>query len=210
LFGDGALQRKVTNAWAQSIEDAGVHRAAAGVTRGPARPLPHLDTIQRAFGRHDVRTVQAHLGRQATEGTHAIGAVAFATGRHVAFAGSPDLRTAAHEAAHVVQQRGGVQLVGGVGQAGDLYEQHADAVADAVSEGRSAEALLAQCPNSVNGAFTHDVVPASAGSDGPTSSTAVQRVRLQSGRWVSDVAGGSFDTKAAKLKAVRPAAAWGR
>jgi hypothetical protein len=40
----------------------------------------------------------------------------YATGNHVAFKGAPNLHTAAHEAAHVVQQRGGVQLKGGVGQ----------------------------------------------------------------------------------------------
>ena len=70
-----------------------------------------------------------------------MGAQAFATGNHVAFAGTPDLHTAAHEAAHVVQQRGGVHLKGGVGEAGDTYEQHADAVADKVVRGESAEAL---------------------------------------------------------------------
>ena len=53
-----------------------------------------------------------------------------------------DLHIAAHEAAHVVQQRGGVQLKGGVGEVGDAYEQHADQVADAVVQGKSAEALL--------------------------------------------------------------------
>jgi hypothetical protein len=42
----------------------------------------------------------------------------------------------------VIQQRGGVQLKGGVGQAGDAHEQHADAVADKVTRGESAEALL--------------------------------------------------------------------
>jgi hypothetical protein len=71
-----------------------------------------------------------------------MGAEAFAAGDHVAFAGSPSLHTAAHEAAHVVQQRGGVQLKGGVGESGDVYEKQADAVADAVVAGKSAEGLL--------------------------------------------------------------------
>jgi hypothetical protein len=71
-----------------------------------------------------------------------MGADAFAMGDHVAFAGAPDLHTAAHEAAHVVQQRAGVQLEGGVGEVGDAYEQHADAVADLVVQGKSSEALL--------------------------------------------------------------------
>ncbi len=55
---------------------------------------------------------------------------------------TPVQQRAAHEAAHVVQQRRGVQLRDGVGQASDAYEQQADAVADAVVAGESAEALL--------------------------------------------------------------------
>jgi hypothetical protein len=42
----------------------------------------------------------------------------------------------------VVQQRAGVHLAGGVGQEGDPYEQHADAVAQRVVAGQSAEDLL--------------------------------------------------------------------
>ena len=73
-----------------------------------------------------------------------MGARAYATGNDVAFQSSPDLHTAAHEAAHVVQQRSGVSLKGGVGQAGDRYEQHADAVADLVVQGKPAERVLGQ------------------------------------------------------------------
>ena len=73
-----------------------------------------------------------------------MGAEAYATGDKVAFAHAPSLHTAAHEAAHVVQQRGGVQLKGGVGAAGDAYEVHADQVADAVVQGKSAEGLLSK------------------------------------------------------------------
>jgi hypothetical protein len=71
-----------------------------------------------------------------------MGARAYASGDAVAFASSPDLHLAAHEAAHVVQQRGGVRLAGGVGREGDEYERHADAVADRVVRGESAEPLL--------------------------------------------------------------------
>src|SRR5678810_542863 len=55
-----------------------------------------------------------------------------------------DLHTAAHEAAHVVQQRGTVQLKGGIGETGDAYERHADAVADRVVQGAPAGDLLDQ------------------------------------------------------------------
>ena len=115
--------------------------AAMGIS-GAASPLPHGEAIQKSFGKHDVGGIQAHVGGAAAEASGAMGAEAYATGSHVAFAGEPSLHTAAHEAAHVVQQRGGVQLKGGVGQEGDPHEQHADAVADAVVAGRSAEPLL--------------------------------------------------------------------
>jgi hypothetical protein len=119
-----------------------VHAAAAHGTSGSGTALPHLDRIQGLFGRHDVSHVQAYVGGSAAEGAEAMGAEAFATGDRVAFARTPDVHTAAHEAAHVVQQRGGVQLKGGVGKAGDRYEQHADAVADRVVRGESAEGML--------------------------------------------------------------------
>ncbi len=121
-----------------------VHDAAQRGIAGSGSRLPHLDVIQRSFGAHDVSNVQAHTGEGAARASSEIGAQAFATGNHVAFAGTPDLHTAAHEAAHVVQQRAGVHLSGGVGQAGDPYERHADAVADVVVAGGSAAALLSQ------------------------------------------------------------------
>lgn len=123
-------------------EDGAVHRAAASGVRGAAEKLPHLDAIQRAFGAHDVSSVRAHTDAAAADASTAIGAEAFTVGNDVAFARRPTLHTAAHEAAHVVQQRGGVQLRGDVGEVGDPYERHADAVAARVVAGRSAEALL--------------------------------------------------------------------
>ncbi len=111
-------------------------------TRGAGQALPHLDAIQKSFGRHDVTGAQAHLDDGARSAAKAMGAHAFASGDHVAFARSPDLHTAAHEAAHLVQQRGGVQLKGGAGEEGDAHERHADAVADRVVAGQSAENLL--------------------------------------------------------------------
>lgn len=66
-----------------------------------------------------------------------MGARAYATGDHVVLDRGTDL----HTVAHVIQQRAGVNLSGGIGRAGDPYEQHADAVADMVVQGRSAEAI---------------------------------------------------------------------
>ncbi len=122
--------------------NTGVVAIAAQGTAGGGHSLPHLAEIQRGFGHHDVSAVRAHVGGAAAEAAAAIGARAYATGNDVAFAAAPDLHLAAHEAAHVVQQRGGVRLSAGVGRVGDEYERHADAVADAVVRGESAQALL--------------------------------------------------------------------
>jgi hypothetical protein len=119
-----------------------VHAAADAGTRGAGGPLPHLALIQRSFGRHDVTGIQAHTDGAAAQSAAAMGAEAYASGEHVVFGGAPSLHTAAHEAAHVVQQRAGVQLSGGVGAEGDAYERHAHAVADRVVRGESAEPLL--------------------------------------------------------------------
>jgi hypothetical protein len=132
-----------------SQTDAGydqTHAIAAHGVSGGGGSLPFASQIASSFGAEHAGTVQmmsAHTDSRASEATSALGAVAYASGNSVAFGGTPDLHTAAHEAAHVVQQKGGVQLKGGVGQAGDAYEQHADAVADRVVQGKSATDLLA-------------------------------------------------------------------
>lgn len=119
-----------------------IHDAAAVGTSGPSGALPYLDEIQKSFGSHDVGHAKAHTDSQAAAGTRAMGAEAFTTGDHVVFSSAPSLHTTAHEAAHVIQQRAGVQLKGGVGEADDAYERHADEVADRVVQGQSVVALL--------------------------------------------------------------------
>ncbi|MFT3697176.1 MAG: DUF4157 domain-containing protein [Kofleriaceae bacterium] len=103
----------------------------ATILIGVPEPLPHLGPIQRSFGRHDVGAIESHRGS-------VTGGRAYASGNTVVFDGEPDLHTAAHEAAHVVQQRAGVA------SADARHEEHADAVADLVVQGESAEALLDQ------------------------------------------------------------------
>ena len=158
---DAVVQRIATPSAGGQDSEATRRSAAAGVA-GAGGPLPHLDRIQRLFGpAHDVSAISAHVGGPAAEAAGQIGARAYATGTSVAFAEAPDLHTAAHEAAHVVQQRAGVQTRGGVGEAGDAYEQHADAVANRVVRGEPAADLLA------------------AGPSGGVRGAAVQRAPLQ-------------------------------
>lgn len=117
--------------------DAADATAAAGASGGGGR-LPHLERIQEAFGAYDVSGVRAHTDRASTS---ALGANAFTRGKDVVFAGAASLETAAEEATHAVVQGAG-KGPSGVGQEGDAFERHADAVASKVARGESAEGLL--------------------------------------------------------------------
>jgi hypothetical protein len=136
----------------QTSADAhGIRAEAESGASGTGSALPHLDAIQASFGGHDVTGVKAHVGGGAAAAAESIGAEAYAIGNDVAFRSTPDLHTAAHEAAHVVQQRAGLKLPGGVGAAGDAHERHADAVADRVVQGKSSEDLLGEYHGSAPG-----------------------------------------------------------
>jgi hypothetical protein len=123
---------------------AGVQRVAETGVAQASSPLPHADRIQSAFGRHDISGVRTQVGGAAAQAAQRMGARAYTVGQRIGFRSPPDLRLAAHEAAHTVQQRRGVRLKDGVGREGDMYEQQADAVAERVASGQSAEALLDQ------------------------------------------------------------------
>ena len=120
---------------------AGHNTAREGIADASS-PLPHLDRIQASFGRHDISGTRAAIGGPAARANESMGSLAYTMGGRIAFRAAPDLRLAAHEATHVVQQRAGVQLKDGVGRPGDGHEQQADAVADAVDRGESADPLL--------------------------------------------------------------------
>jgi hypothetical protein len=109
---------------------------------GTSSRLPYRDQIQAAFGHHDISGVTAHLDPRAAQASRALGARAYATGESIAFREQPDLHAAAHEAAHIVQQRSAITPKGGVGEPGDIYENHASAVAQRVVAGQSAQDLL--------------------------------------------------------------------
>lgn len=134
-----------------------VHQIARSGINSSGSQLPFLDAVQASFGGHDVSHVRAHTGDAAASANAALGARAFATGEDIAFAGTPDLHTTAHEAAHVVQQHAGVHLKGGVGESGDVYERHADEVADRVVAGRSAVDLLGAVGSQGSTAVQHKI-----------------------------------------------------
>jgi hypothetical protein len=136
---NAGLRREVQKKGSDGIAAGQVHAAAERGAATPAGPLPHMDKIQASFGAHDVSGIQAHVDGKSTR---AMGAEAYASGNHVVFGRQPDLHTAAHEAAHVVQQATGDNLKGVVGAEGDAHERQADEVADRVVAGKPAGDLL--------------------------------------------------------------------
>ena len=115
--------------------------------QGLGKPLTHQTRIQDAFGHHDISALREHTGPEAKDALDSLGAEGFSSQGHMAFDGSPDLYTQAHEAAHGVQQAAlgsSLQLKDGVGEVGDPYEEHADAVAEKVVRGEAVEGLLDQ------------------------------------------------------------------
>ncbi|GHG84644.1 DUF4157 domain-containing protein [Comamonas sp. JC664] len=135
------MQLQVASGAGASRPSAMRREAHAGVKEASA-PLPHYLRLQQAFGHHDLTNVKTRVGGEAALASDRMGAQAFTMGNRIAFRSPPDLRLAAHEAAHAVQQRSGVQLHDGVGHPGDPYERQADEAADAVVRGESAAPIL--------------------------------------------------------------------
>src|SRR5689334_5309159 len=82
-IGPAALQRRLVQRRArraEAAEPAEVQRAAAEGLAGAGGQLPHLDAIQRSFGRYDVSGVQAHTDENAAQANRAMGAEGYATG----------------------------------------------------------------------------------------------------------------------------------
>ena len=77
-----ALQRLISrraDGEPAALDGAQVHEAADIGTRGASGPLPHLDVIQRSFGKHDVSSVAAHTDEAAAAASQSIDALAFTT-----------------------------------------------------------------------------------------------------------------------------------
>ncbi|WP_297099571.1 DUF4157 domain-containing protein [uncultured Draconibacterium sp.] len=126
---------------------------------------PFFHKIQTSFGKHDISGIQSYRDSNAGNANRKMGSLAYAAGNKVAFRGAPSLHTAAHEAAHVVQQRKGVSLKSGIGRPGDSYEQHADAVADKVVQGKSAELILSTIPGNASASSGSIQFDVESGSD---------------------------------------------
>lgn len=143
LAGLAALQQSVGNRAVVRLLGADTLRTVArqGMA-GAGSPIDHHSTLQRSLGGYDIGNVRAHVGRHARDATSLLGARGYAMGEQVAFARPPDLRSAAHEVAHVLGQRVGFMPSGAHGRPGDRFERFAEGFADTVARGRSVEPLV--------------------------------------------------------------------
>ena len=167
------LQKKENAQADGSRPNPSTHALARGGVETANEPLPHLDRLQSSFGRYNLTGIKARVGGPAADANSAMGSLAYTLGDRVGFQSGPDVRLAAHEAAHTVQQREGVQLKDGVGQPGDGYEKQADLVAEAVDRGESAEPILDQHPVG-DGNGVAEANNSAAGVGSGSAGTAVQ------------------------------------
>ncbi len=151
-----------------------IDAARAGVS-GAAHDYPHRAAIEASFGaRFDTR---AHTDAAAVSACRKLGAEAYTFDGEVAFSGQPSLRTAAHEAAHVLQRTSSARAGAGsnpaIGSRGDAWERDADRAADLVASGGSAAHVVAsgrhgptpavqrqEPPHAVPESTTREYVPA--------------------------------------------------
>jgi hypothetical protein len=115
------------------------------VLRGPGQPLePTTRRLMETRMGQDFSGVRVHTDARAAKAAEAIDSRAYTTNHDIVFGEreySPQTesgrRLLAHELTHVVQQRSGAQLPGGIVPANDARERNADAVATEVTQGSS-------------------------------------------------------------------------
>jgi outer membrane protein OmpA-like peptidoglycan-associated protein len=140
-----ATQAAVNNAVTpvRSLGNQEMQQLLAPRPPGSTTSLPYRDAIERSFGPgHDLSNVRCEIGGEAALTNALFGSCAFTQGEQISFHTQPTLDEAAHEAAHVVQQRQGVIPPGGFSRRGDYWEQHADNVAGRVAGGELASDLI--------------------------------------------------------------------
>lgn len=129
---------------AGDLADAIVADARRGFEGAP-RPLPHRGALQPLFGRYDLASFEAYVGGPAREAADRLGARAYVAESRAVFAEEPSLATAAHEAAHLVQQRQGYGTAG-LSKASEPLERQAREVAARAARGLSVEGVLDRAP----------------------------------------------------------------
>lgn len=126
------------------VDFSETYRSVERGVSGVSTELPFMEHLAPSFGPFaaPLSVARSFVDESARVANERLDSSAFTIGDRVAFRGPPDLHTTAHEATHIVQQRSGLLLPDGVGTPGDPYERQADAVADRVARGYSAEPIL--------------------------------------------------------------------
>ena len=125
-------------------------RLVHDVLHSPGKPLDsEIRADMEPRFRHDFSKVRIHADDRAAKAASSIDAHAFTSNHNIVFGPgefAPHMKSGrrllAHELTHVVQQQAGVHLQDGIGRAGDIYEAHADTVADFVVDRKPAGPLL--------------------------------------------------------------------
>lgn len=116
----------------------GALQAAAAGVRGAGGAVPYREEMEHSLG-VSLEGIRAHTESDARTAAARLGAYGYATGNHVVFGtAAPSRRLVAHEVTHVLQQRRGVHLDGGMGRPDDPYEREAERAGELVESGRSA------------------------------------------------------------------------
>lgn len=159
-IGNTALQSHAQTLQSEDVSlrrACGCHGSCLSCAQGEVEASPQVETLieaQRGSGQplsataraffeprfgYDFGSVRIHIGTTADQLNRALHARAFTTQRDIFFRqgeyrpdSSDGKMLLAHELTHVIQQTGGVRTKLTVGQAHDLYEQEADAVAEQV------------------------------------------------------------------------------
>lgn len=173
-----------------SAQAHALHSLAEKGVSGSGQPLPYREVLKKHLPDADfLDDARMHVDASARQATGALQAHAYATSKdgtpRIAFdSPQPDLHTVAHEVAHLVQQRRGIELSHGLGRAGDAHEREADRLADAVMRG-DANNGQTSVNTSVPGELAHG--PSSEGirASQASGNTGVQALLSVSGRILS-------------------------
>lgn len=139
----GKIRSRLAGMGYQEGADALSLRGAGGPgADNGAGHFPFAKQIQRSFGSHDVFRIESRIGGAAASEADRRGAEAYTVDGKVHFRSHPDVRTAAHEATHALQQAVAATEGGKVSKSSDRSEQDAEEVADLVGRGESAEEKL--------------------------------------------------------------------
>lgn len=148
-YGNRYVQKLAEGSEQATLDEGTITRI--GAQKGSGKPLEAgtRSEMEAAF-KQDFGDVRIHADASADELARELGAKAFTTGEDIFFregAYQPGSEAGksllGHELTHVVQQEGGIQAGNTIGRIGDAFEEDADLVGQAMSEGQEVSVEMA-------------------------------------------------------------------